>query len=337
MDICSIMARAHSITVQSRHFWTPGTPHRNFQIALIATFVALLPTSFAFADCNSSCILRQCEHGQIVYPGTAGWAEASRCGIACAFKCFHASGGHAPSHSVTEKSAAHAHPTAASTNPPAPSPATAASNPKPTPKETKSSLQPASAGAVHETSGNANASSGTNRSINPVYLESPCWAPSGGGGPLVNVPCQSSSPQPVGRAQSVPIQSLPPPPVAQWFDILQTVFVGPSAEAETTQAGNAPAQPLNTSPGAPNSDPGVFPGPVQEPSDALPQQYSNDDPRSHGTLGPPIDTYDPNVPPEPTWLSNKEYQVEQNLERLEKCVTGPLKCVSDVKDWVFGN
>jgi hypothetical protein len=76
-------------------------------------------------------------------------------------------------------------------------------------------------------------------------------------------------------------------------------------------------------------DPGVPPMNVQNPTDPSPQRYSNDDPRSHGILGP-IDIYHGPPPPEPSWLTEQKWKVEEwTAERWEAL----KQSTKSLKDW----
>jgi hypothetical protein len=100
----------------------------------------------------------------------------------------------------------------------------------------RNSMQPASANAINETSGRGAASAASNNGV-PGSSNGTCTVVNATGLPMTG-PCYlfsgngTSSPQyTVNSAASATPSS---PAVALWMDVLQTVFVGPSAEAGAT-------------------------------------------------------------------------------------------------------
>jgi len=211
--------------------------------------------AFALSPCfqrvSHACVMRECEHGQTVYPGTAGWATAERCGRSCGFKAYDAcergSGGQAkrsssPASSTRQAANSRKIKAANSTNPAA----------KRTPtRQTKDSKQPVIANSSN--SGPAYCDSSTGkctpaRSVAPPK-PAPSQSDSSSCGPLepgatAVHECSSrtpSSPPSSGTNNAGPQHNaanppkpaapVPTPRVAPWFDI----FMPEAAEAQTNE------------------------------------------------------------------------------------------------------
>jgi hypothetical protein len=143
-------------------------------------------------------------------------------------------------------------------------------------------MQPASATAVYDNFGNGpaavSASSGNGVPGSPngmcsgvtvtgLPVTGPCSLLGGGG--------SSTTQYTVG-----PAQPAPSPPVPPWMDVLQTVFIGPSADAETNLFGGfgcpiSGCQPQPTPTATPKVQPQPAVGNYSPPSRPQPQKTDN--------------------------------------------------------------
>ena len=115
-----------------------------------------------------------------------------------------------------------------------------------------------------------------------------------------------------GTGSANNLSSSESPDLAPWLDVIGAALFGELAEAETTDTTSVP--PIEATPASDTFGEDQVATDVSNPESPTRarRQYSDDDPRSHGVLGP--NTYPmpvPPVPPEPSWWDQQKWNAEQ--------------------------